>query len=88
MGLVDDPDVSVSAIERVAVGVHWAKETWAPCLAPYLAGEMQLASIALTNEQMRDSELIKAAILDWVGLSAEKYRQKFLTARWIGGVWP
>ncbi|CAM4634943.1 unnamed protein product [Caretta caretta] len=35
-----------------------------------------------------DYGMVKAAILDRLGLLSEKYRQKFRAARWAGGVRP
>uniref|UniRef100_A0A8C3SGG1 SCAN box domain-containing protein n=1 Tax=Chelydra serpentina TaxID=8475 RepID=A0A8C3SGG1_CHESE len=46
------------------------------------------AYMALTEVQARDYAAVKVAILDRLGLSAKKYRQKFRAARWAGGVRP
>uniref|UniRef100_A0A674I7D8 SCAN box domain-containing protein n=1 Tax=Terrapene triunguis TaxID=2587831 RepID=A0A674I7D8_9SAUR len=58
-----------------------AEETWALWLAPYLSGKAQAAYMALSEQQARNYETLRAAILDRVGLSSEKYCQKFRSAR-------
>lgn len=45
-----------------------------------------MAYMALNNEQARDYEWVKVAILDPVGLSSEEYYQKFQGTRWTGGM--
>lgn len=38
----------------------------------------------LSEEQARRYEAVKVAVLDWVRLSSEKYRQKLWSARELG----
>uniref|UniRef100_A0A8C8RPM3 SCAN box domain-containing protein n=1 Tax=Pelusios castaneus TaxID=367368 RepID=A0A8C8RPM3_9SAUR len=52
-----------------------------------LAG-VQAAYMALSEAQAKDYEAIRAAVLDRMGLPAEKYRQTFRAARWTGSLWP
>lgn len=66
MDLTDDPDAFLLTLERVATGAGWGKETW----APHLCGEAQASCMALSKEQALDYDVMKAAILDWVELSA------------------
>ncbi|KAM7166313.1 uncharacterized protein RBU57_007207 [Macrochelys suwanniensis] len=88
MAPADDPDAFLGTFEQVALGAGWDRATWALRLGPYLTGEAQAAYMALTEVQARDYAAVKAAILDCLGLSAEKYRQKFRAARWAGGMQP
>uniref|UniRef100_A0A8C3FK60 SCAN box domain-containing protein n=1 Tax=Chrysemys picta bellii TaxID=8478 RepID=A0A8C3FK60_CHRPI len=88
MAPADDPDAFLGTFKRVALGAGWDRTTWALRLAPYLAGKAQVAYMVLTDAQVRDYDAVKAAILDHIGLSAEKYRQKFRAARWAGVVRP
>uniref|UniRef100_A0A452ICK2 SCAN box domain-containing protein n=1 Tax=Gopherus agassizii TaxID=38772 RepID=A0A452ICK2_9SAUR len=40
------------------------------------------------EDQARNYEVVKAAILDQEGLSVEKYQQKFRAVKWTGGLQP
>lgn len=88
MAPADDPDAFLGTFEQVALGAGWDRITWALRLGPYLTGEAQAAYMALMETQARDYDAVKAAILDCLGLSAEKYRQKLRAARWTGRVQP
>ncbi|CAM5149682.1 unnamed protein product [Natator depressus] len=88
MGLADDPDAFLGTLEWADVGAGWDRATWALQLAPYLASEAQVAYLALNEEQVRSYDVVKVAILDRAELSAEKYCQRFWTAKWTGGLQP
>lgn len=68
--------------ERVAVG---ARTMWAFWLAAYLTEETQAAYTALGDEHARDYNVVKAAILDPVGQSTDKYCKKCRVARIVDG---
>lgn len=53
-----------------------------------LFGRIQAAYMALSKGQVHNYEAVKAAILDQVGLSTERYRQKLWAARWMGNQRP
>lgn len=88
MGPADNPDMCFGTFEWVAIGSRWDKATWALQLKPYLAGEAQVAYMTLSEGQAHDYEVVKAVILDRVGLSAEQYCQKFWALRWTGNQSP
>ncbi|XP_039353348.1 uncharacterized protein LOC120379862 [Mauremys reevesii] len=83
MGSADDPDAFLCTFEWVAMAASWDKVTLALRLAPYLASEVQ---VAYSNNQARDYEMVKAAVLDRMGLLAEKYKQKLRATRWTGAL--
>ncbi|CAM4542701.1 unnamed protein product [Lepidochelys kempii] len=87
-GCADDPDAFLGTFEQVAMAAGWERETWALWLALYLGGEAQAAFMALGDTQARDYDTVKAAILDHVGLSGERYHQRFWAARWTEGLRP
>uniref|UniRef100_A0A8C3F3W4 Uncharacterized protein n=1 Tax=Chrysemys picta bellii TaxID=8478 RepID=A0A8C3F3W4_CHRPI len=87
VGPADDPDAFLGAFEWVAMGTGWDRATRALQLAPYLASCLGFADVVLNEEQARSYHVVKVAVLDSVGLSAEKYRQRFWVVRWIGGLW-
>lgn len=68
--------------ERIATSECWDKGLWALQLAPYLVGDTHATYMTLRQEQAKNYDVLKAAILDPVGLSAEMYLQKFRAARW------
>lgn len=88
MGSAFDLDAFLSTFEGVAMEAGWDKRSWALRVASYLSGEAQVAYMTLSKEQAWDYYGLMEAILDKVGLSVEKYRQKFQAARWTGGVQP
>lgn len=61
----------------MATAEGWERAAWALHLAPYLGGGVRAAYMMLGEAQARDYKVLKAAILDWVRLLAERYSQKF-----------
>lgn len=76
IGPVNNPNAFLVTFESGCRCRCRDKGTWVLQLVLYLTGEAQVTYMALSGKQARDYEVVKAAILDWVGLSTEKYRQK------------
>ncbi|XP_065430716.1 sialic acid-binding Ig-like lectin 10 [Chrysemys picta bellii] len=55
---------------------------------PHLVGEAQTTYMALSDKNARDYGTIWVVLLDLVGLSAERYRQKLRATRWMAAVRP
>lgn len=77
----DDPDAFLLTFELVDITTRWDKGAWELRLVPYLASEAQGSYVALSEHHAKDYDKLKAAILHRVGLSPEKYHQKFRVAR-------
>lgn len=61
-------------------GHRTGQDNLGPAASTYLAEEAQAAYMALTDAQARDYDTVKAAILDRLRLSLEKYWQRFRAA--------
>lgn len=71
------PVAFLGTFEWVAMGTDWDRGTWVLRLAPCLLGEAQAAYMAESEEQARNYEVVRAAILGQMCLSTEKYHLKF-----------
>ncbi|CAC5374158.1 unnamed protein product [Mytilus coruscus] len=76
----DDPDVFLRSFEKLVVLHKIPKPEWALRLVPLLCGKALEAFSRLSEEDSRDYDKIKTAILSRYELTAEAYREKFRSA--------
>ena len=67
------------AFEKVATQLEWKRELWAVIAQSVFIGKAQVAYAALNNEDSKDYEIVKSAVLAAYQLVPEAYRQKFRT---------
>ena len=76
----DDIEAYLTTFERVMTVQGVVEEHWALWLAPQLTGKAQQAYAAMTTEEARQYDRVKAAILRRYDISEETYRQRFRAA--------
>ncbi|MGH0128238.1 UNVERIFIED_CONTAM: hypothetical protein FKN15_033794 [Acipenser sinensis] len=84
----DRPEAYLEVFEAMATSAGWEPARWASYLLPQLTGEAQAAARTLSQEQMLDYPLLKAAILNRVGATPEGYRKKFREEQFTAGEHP
>lgn len=62
----------------MAKAADWEESVWAVHIAQFLNGEVQVAYWVISDEQANSYPVVKVAILDWLGLTPEAYRHRFL----------
>lgn len=80
-----DPDVFFSLFERVAEMQGWSKTNCVLLLQCVLVGKAQLAFSALTIDECKDYDTVKAAVLKVYECVPETYRQRFRSCKMITG---
>ena len=73
----DDVEAYLTTFERLMRAYEVLKERWSFKLAPQLTGKAQQAYAALTPDDAKDYESVKAAILRRYNINDEMYRQRF-----------
>ena len=67
--------------EKVASSLEWPKEHWSLMLQSVISGKAQEAYAALSADDSKDYDTVKAALLKAYELVPEAYRQKFRECR-------
>ena len=81
----DDIEAYLITFERVMQAYDIPNEQWTYYLAPQLTGKAQQAFAALSVEESKAYNGVKAAILLRYGVSEESYRRRFQSATWRTG---
>lgn len=77
MALSDDVEAFLEGFKWEVIAAGWDRKEWDIQLGPLLTRLAQAAYWALSREEARSYETIKGAILYWLEISLETYRQKF-----------
>ena len=77
----EDIDTFLQHFERVASLAGWAKKGWIKRLAPLLQGGAREVYIRLPEQEAKDYELVKKALLSRFRRNAEYYRKQFRTVK-------
>ena len=77
----EDIDTFLQHFERVASLAGWAKQGWIKRLAPLLQGGAREVYIRLPEQEAKDYELVKKALLSRFRRNAEYYRKQFRTVK-------
>lgn len=73
----DDIDAFIERFERYAESQMWEKDIWATNLSSLLTGKALQAYVCVSNDEAKDYNEVKKAILQRYMLTEEGYRQKF-----------
>ena len=77
----DNLDVYLNRFERYANAQQWSKDVWAVHLSALLTGKALDTYSRLDDDDARDYEKVKAAILKRYSLTSDGFRKKFRTAK-------
>lgn len=85
MGPEDDPEAFLTTFERVMTTAQWPSDQWAILLAPYLMGLVQATYQGLGAETAQDHPQVRPAILEYLNITEETFRQRFWGERYSPG---